>query len=151
MCRKYTMLNLHPAAPWGPKGTWQEVIWQLIESKATGTGVMIHLVTPDLDRGPVVTYCTFPIRGSEFDKRWREIEGKTVAEIKAGEGEENTLFKLIRAEGVKREIPLIIATIKAFSEDKVKVVNSKAIDDSGKEVKRYNLTDDIEKMVRGKG
>ncbi len=31
MCRRYPMLNLHPASPGGPKGTWQEVIWQLIE------------------------------------------------------------------------------------------------------------------------
>ena len=30
MCRRYTIINLHPAQPGGPKGTWQEVIWQLI-------------------------------------------------------------------------------------------------------------------------
>jgi phosphoribosylglycinamide formyltransferase-1 len=150
MCARYTFLNLHPAAPWGPKGTWQEVIWQLIENKATETGIMMHLVTPDLDRGPVVTYCTFPIKGGEFDKRWSEIKGKSVAEIKAKEGEENALFKLVRAEGVQREIPLIIATIKAFSEGKVKVISGKVFDTSGKEVSGYDLTEDIEKMVRSK-
>ena len=32
MCQKYNMINLHPAAPGGPKGTWQEVIWLLIEA-----------------------------------------------------------------------------------------------------------------------
>ncbi len=149
MCAKYTMLNLHPAAPWGPKGTWQDVIWQLIESKAAGTGVMMHLVTPDLDRGPVVTYCAFPIRGGEFDKLWREIEGKSVAEIKAKEGEENSLFNLIRAEGVKREIPLVIATVKAFSEGKVKVTGGRVYDAAGNEVKGYDLTPEIEKMVEG--
>ena len=147
MCGKYTMLNLHPASPWGPKGTWQEVIWQLIVSRATETGVMMHLVTPDLDQGPVVSYCSFPIRGGEFDKLWRDIETKSVADIKAKEGEENALFKLIRAEGVKREIPLIVATIKAFSEGKVKVLNGKVVDVSGKEVKGYDLTGEIEKMV----
>jgi phosphoribosylglycinamide formyltransferase-1 len=46
------MINLHPAAPGGPTGTWQEVIWQLIEGRAVETGVMMHLVTPELDRGP---------------------------------------------------------------------------------------------------
>ena len=30
MCQQYNMINLHPAAPGGPAGTWQEVIWQLI-------------------------------------------------------------------------------------------------------------------------
>lgn len=147
MCARYTLLNLHPATPWGPKGTWQEVIWQLIENKANETGVMMHLVTPVLDRGPVVTYCTFPIRSGKFDKLWREIEGKSVANIQAKEGEQNGLFKLIRAEGVKREIPLIIATIKAFSEGRVRVINGRVLDAESKEVSGYNLTEDIEKIV----
>jgi len=34
MCKKFDMINLHPAAPDGPAGTWQEVIWQLIKEKA---------------------------------------------------------------------------------------------------------------------
>jgi len=42
MCRGYDMINLHPAAPGGPKGTWQEVVWQLIDSRAGETGVMMH-------------------------------------------------------------------------------------------------------------
>ena len=33
MCRRYPMINLHPAAPGGPKGTWQEVIWGLMEEE----------------------------------------------------------------------------------------------------------------------
>ncbi|MDY6916842.1 MAG: formyltransferase family protein, partial [Chloroflexota bacterium] len=44
MCRRYPMVNLHPALPGGPAGTWQEVIWQLIDRKAAETGVMMHLV-----------------------------------------------------------------------------------------------------------
>jgi folate-dependent phosphoribosylglycinamide formyltransferase PurN len=52
MCREYDMINLHPAAPGGPTGTWQEVIWQLMAQNAQETGVMMHLVTPELDRGP---------------------------------------------------------------------------------------------------
>ncbi len=51
MCLKYDMINLHPAAPGGPKGTWQEVTWQLIDNRAEETGVMMHLVTPELDQG----------------------------------------------------------------------------------------------------
>ena len=50
MCQRYNMINLHPAAPSGPTGTWQEVIWQLIGNKARETGVMMHLVTPELDK-----------------------------------------------------------------------------------------------------
>jgi len=57
MCTRFNMINLHPAAPGGPTGTWQDVIWQLIKQRARETGVMMHLVTPELDRGPVVSYC----------------------------------------------------------------------------------------------
>ena len=35
LCRKYPMINLHPAAPEGPVGTWQEVLWSLIRQKAS--------------------------------------------------------------------------------------------------------------------
>ncbi len=73
MCQRYNMINLHPAAPGGPTGTWQEVIWQLIDNKAQETGVMMHLVTPELDKGPPVTYCTFSIKGKSFDRYWNKI------------------------------------------------------------------------------
>ena len=149
MCQRYNMINLHPAAPGGPAGTWQEVIWQLIESKARETGAMMHLVTPELDRGPVVTYCTFPITGEPFDSYRREIEGKSIDEIKRIQGENNTLFRLIREHGLKREFPLIVSTMKAFSQGKVKIVNGKIVDADGKPINSYNLTDDIDKLVEG--
>jgi folate-dependent phosphoribosylglycinamide formyltransferase PurN len=149
MCRRYNMINLHPAAPGGPKGTWQEVIWQLIETKAESTGVMMHLVTPELDMGPPVTYCTFPIRGKPFDKYWQEIEGQSVEEIKKSQGESNRLFKLIRKHGLAREFPLIIATLKAFSQGKVKIKEGKVVDAAGKPIKGYNLTGEIDELVKG--
>src|SRR3990172_8717861 len=34
LCERYDLLNLHPAAPDGPAGAWQEVIWRLIEERA---------------------------------------------------------------------------------------------------------------------
>ena len=49
------------------EGTWQEVIWQLIENDASKTGVMIHLVTPELDKGPPITFYTYLIREESFD------------------------------------------------------------------------------------
>jgi len=150
MCRKYDMLNLHPAAPGGPAGTWQEVIWQLIKTEAKETGAMMHLVTPELDKGPVVTYGTFPIRGNPFDKYWHEIEEFSFDRIKREQGEENLLFKAIRRYGVVRELPLITATIKAFSQGKVRVTPDKqVIDAGGNRLKGYNLTDEINKKVSG--
>lgn len=147
MCQKYRMINLHPATPGGPKGTWHEVIWQLIESRAPESGVMMHLVTPELDRGPVVTYCTYPIRGKPFDQYRQEINEKSLPCIKETPGEDNALFKLIREHGVARELPLIIATIKAFSEGKVKVVAGRVIDAQGKIIRGYDLTNEINGIV----
>jgi len=148
MCRRYNMINLHPAAPGGPAGTWQEVIWQLIDSGAEETGVMMHLVTPELDKGPPVTYCTFPIRGKPFDKYWEEIKGHSIEQIKKRQGENNPLFKLIRQHGLTREFPLIIATLKAFSQGKIKISREKkVVDAEGKSIKGYNLTDEIYKLV----
>ncbi|MDP3879883.1 MAG: formyltransferase family protein, partial [Dehalococcoidales bacterium] len=95
LCRKYDIINLHPAAPGGPTGTWQEVIRQLIANDARQTGVMMHLVTPELDRGPAVAYCTFPIRGEPFDKYWQEIESLK-HDSATKKRAEDSLFKLIR-------------------------------------------------------
>ena len=150
MCQRYNMINLHPAAPGGPTGTWQEVIWQLIACGAQETGVMMHLVTPELDEGPPVTYCTFPIRGKPFDKYWEEIKRQSVEEIKKRQGENNSLFKLIRKQGLAREFPLIISTIKAFSQGKIKITaDKKVVDAEGKPIKGYNLTDEINELVKG--
>ena len=148
MCQRYNMINLHPAAPGGPKGTWQEVIWKLIESKASETGVMMHLVTPELDEGPPVTYCKFTIRGELFDKHWEAIKGLTVKEVKAREGENNPLFKLIRQEGMKRELPLVVTTVKAFSEGQVRIEKGRVVDSKGKIVKGYSLTKEIDEIVK---
>ncbi|GAH20902.1 unnamed protein product, partial [marine sediment metagenome] len=150
MCHRYNMINLHPAAPGGPKGTWQEVIWQLIDNQAEATGVMMHLVTPELDEGPPATYCTFPIRGKPFDRYWDEIKGHPVEEIREREGESNRLFRLIRKHGLAREFPLIISTLKAFGQGKIKITTGKKVVDSkGKPIKGYNLTDEIDKQLKG--
>jgi len=150
MCQRYNMINLHPAAPGGPKGTWQEVIWKLIDSQAGKTGVMMHLATPELDMGPPVTYCTFPIRGKPFDKYWRETAGKTIEEIKKSQGENNHLFRLIRKHGLAREFPLIVSTLKAFSQGKVKITaDKKLVGADGKPIKGYNLSNEIDEQIKG--
>jgi folate-dependent phosphoribosylglycinamide formyltransferase PurN len=146
MCGAYKMINLHPAAPGGPTGTWQEVIRQLIENRASETGVMMHLVTPELDRGPVVTFCTFPLRGKLFDGYWKTAGSPG----KDPEGSaQKDLFCLIREEGFKREFPLIIRTIKSFSEGRVRVEGGRVIDSLGQTIPGYNLTGEIDKLLSG--
>jgi phosphoribosylglycinamide formyltransferase-1 len=147
MCRRYDMINLHPAVPGGPKGSWQEVIWELIENKATESGVMMHLVTPELDSGPVITYCTYSIRGEPFDNLWRELDGRSVAAIKKEEGEKNALFQLIRRHGLAREFPLIVSTLKAFSRGEVKIEAGRLLDRKGRPIAGYNLSHEVNRAI----
>lgn len=154
MCRRYTMLNLHPAAPNGPAGTWQEVIWQLIEQRAEYSGNMMHLVIEELDKGPPVTYSTFPLRGHDFDPLWHDLEarlrGTTLTDIMQREGEQNPLFAKIRQEGARREIPLVIHTVKAFADGDIKLQNRQIITADGIVLREpYCLTDAIEQELRG--
>lgn len=149
MCQRYPMINLHPATPGGPKGTWQDVIWQLMEEGADETGVMMHRVTPRLDEGPPVTYCNFSIRGEPFDRYRDEIKGRSIVAVKEQEGEINPLFREIRRHGLAREFPLIIATIKAFSEGRIRIAGERVIDSDGKPIMGYNLSEEIDKRVKG--
>lgn len=116
LCNRYTIINLHPAKPNGPKGSWQEVIHELIRKKEKDTGIMIHLVTEELDAGPVVTYTTYPIVGDKF--RWDNVnpDNKETKDYQV-------LFNTIREEGVKRELPMIYLTIKKISDGEIEIKN----------------------------
>ena len=121
LCRDLPMINLHPAAPGGPDGTWQDVIWQLIEQGSDHSGVKIHLVTEELDRGPTIAYCRYPIRGQALDDLWKAADQTSVDDLRQRYGEEFTLFKAIRMEGVKRELPLLVETLATVSRGEVQI------------------------------
>ncbi len=147
LCERYDMLNLHPAPPGGPAGIWQDVIWELIESRAEKSGVMMHLAIPEVDAGPPVTYCLYPIRGPDFDPLWAQIEGRSVDEIKASEGEENALFQQIRRHGVARELPLVIETLRAFADGRVRIGDRQLVDAAGRPIQGHDLTPEVERAV----
>ncbi|TET42069.1 MAG: phosphoglycerate transporter [Dehalococcoidia bacterium] len=135
LCRKYNMINLHPAPPGGPTGTWQEVMWTLIQSKAEKAGAMMHLVTRELDRGPAVSYCLFPVRGAPFDSYWEKDD-------------KEALFRLIRQHELAREFPLIISTLKAFSEGSIKIKDGKIVDAQANPIEGYDLSERIGQAVK---
>ena len=151
MCCTYTIINLHPAAPGGPKGTWQEVIWQLIGKGVESTGVTIHLVTETLDEGPPITHCCFPIRTGQFQRLWEEMEEKlktrSLSQVQEEEGENNPLFRQIRQQGVIRELPLLVQTIKWFAKDRIKTTDGEVTVDGRKCPQGLDLTEEIDQII----
>jgi len=151
-CEAFPIINLHPAAPKGPSGSWQEVIWKLIQKRAAETGVMMHLVTKDLDEGPPITFVTFSIKGPNFDHLWEDLDSKlriqSLEQLIETEGESNPLFKEIRREGVRRELPLIVMTLKALSENRVRIEKGRVLDEKGEEIEGICLNDEVEEYLK---
>jgi hypothetical protein len=67
------------------------------------------------------------------------------------EGESNLLFKEIRRQGVRRELPLIVMTLKALSEGKVRIERGKVLDEMGKEIQGICLNKEVEEYLLEKG
>jgi folate-dependent phosphoribosylglycinamide formyltransferase PurN len=139
------LLNMHPAAPGQPAGTWQEVAWKLIEQRVDHGGVRIHLTTELLDEGPIATYCTYPLRGATIDLLWRGVEHRSVDEIRSTDGEANPLFQEIRRRGVARELPLTVETLRAFADGRLRIDDGRVLlADDTRVVSGYDLTPEIE-------
>lgn len=124
LCREHLMINLHPALPDGPAGMWQNVIWELIEKGSDETGAMVHIVTEEVDGGPVLSFCRFSTRGSGLDRLWEQVAGRSVTRVKEEEGEQNALFTKLRQMGLLRERPLIVETLKAISLGEISLGNA---------------------------
>jgi phosphoribosylglycinamide formyltransferase-1 len=151
-CRRFDAVNLHPALPWGPTGTWQEVIWELMQKEAGEQGAMMHLVTPELDRGPPVAYCSFPIRGGDWDPLWERIDGTGLPAVRETEGEDNALFRRIRSEGEARELPLIAHTVGEIAAGRLEIRNKWPYREGKRIESGADLSELIEaEMARGRG
>lgn len=156
LCAERNGINLHPALPNGPKGEWYKVIWQLIQDGAKETGVMMHKVTPELDRGPAVTFCRFPIRGYQFDDLWNQLpkdQEELSRDIRQGllekEKTQRPLHRKIRKHGLTREFPLIIQTAKSFAEGRIRIQGDAILDSSGNPLlDGFDLTRQIDEAVK---
>lgn len=109
---RFTFINDHPALPDGPIGTYQEVIAELIRTRATESGCMMNLVTGDVDRGPAVGFCRYSIRDAANEALWHDVPppDPTSAEI-----QQTALYADIRARGVQRERPFLVETLRALA------------------------------------
>jgi phosphoribosylglycinamide formyltransferase-1 len=141
------LVNIHPALPWGPRGTWQEVIHQLIREHAQEQGIMVHLVTKELDRGPVISYCRFSIRGQGWDPLWEQWRKEIGPDAGREERERHPLFRKIREVGEVRELPLLSGAIRELAYGHI-TIEGKKIRVKGEALEEgMDLTDSIEAAV----
>jgi folate-dependent phosphoribosylglycinamide formyltransferase PurN len=110
---RFQFINDHPALPDGPIGTYQEVISELIRSGARESGCMMNVVTGDVDRGPAVSFCRFPIRDAANEALWASAAALRAAP--QSEIEASTLYANIRQRGVQRERPFLVETLRAIA------------------------------------
>ena len=108
---------------------------------------MIHITTKDLDRGPPASYVSFPIHGQGFDDLWREVSGQDVNILKKQHGEKFTLLQRIRQEGLRRERPLLLETLKALTSGRLRVVNHQVVDAKGAPTAPICLNNEVDHIL----
>ena len=141
----HPILNLHPALPTGPIGTWREVNRELIRTHAEESGVMVHLAIPEVDEGPVAAFCRYSLRGPEFDPLWGALPDPSAMSDDELEGSE--LFARIRATGVSYEQPFLVAALGAFADGRVHAKGAQLLDAAGVPVDAVDVSDNVEQRL----
>jgi len=113
-CERYDIINLHPALPNTYQGTWEDIVRRVAESRDAKYGAMVHICTPELDRGATVSYDEFDIT----DLR-REIVDK------------EELAQAIRDREVEREVPLLMETIRLLVSGEMRIERGRLLDQNG--------------------
>ena len=145
--RAFDLVNIHPALPWGPKGTWQEVIHQLIAEDTHEQGIMVHLVTKELDRGPVISYSRFPIKGEGWDDLWEQWRRDITPDSSLEARESHPLFRKIRLVGEARELPLLSGAIRELAFGNIEVKDKSIWANGELQEGGIDLTEQIEAKV----
>jgi phosphoribosylglycinamide formyltransferase-1 len=143
---RHALLNLHPALPNGPTGTWREVIRQLIKARADESGVMLHRAIPEVDMGPVVAYCRYSLRTADLQSAWGAAEA-TIDALDDAALERTPLFAAIRAAGIVRESPLLVATLAEFTSGRLHAEHGQLLDSSGLPAAPADLTAQVDAIV----
>lgn len=147
---RHPLLNLHPALPGGPAGTWREVIRALIRAHARESGVMLHMAIPDVDAGPVASCCRYALDGPALAPFWAALRPEPGA-LDDAAIEASGLFDAIREEGVRREAPLLLATLAAFADGRLRAEGGRLLDARGAPAAAADLTTEVEALLRGAG
>ncbi len=88
------------------------------------------------------------LRGAAFDPLWRALGSRAAAEVQDAEGEEHPLFREIRRHGAARELPLVVATLRALADGQVRIEGRRVVDAAGRELPGgLDLTAEIDAAV----
>ena len=118
LCNEFRFINLHPALPKGPKGTWVDVIKYLISNNITESGLNAHVVTNKLDSGKSIGYCNFYYGNS--NEEWKEYYELSKNSKKINY-QNLKLFSIIRNQILDREKILLLFVIEEFLKNKHKL------------------------------
>ena len=134
---RFVFINDHPALPDGPIGTYQEVIAELMRTQALDSGCMMNVVTGNVDRGPALSFCRFPIRDELNEAAWEALSGSAIDAATMPEVMAMPLYADIRARGVARERPFLVETLRALADGELELSPRTPLD----------LTDAVERAV----
>jgi len=130
-CRKHTLINLHPALPDTYKGTWEEIVEQVVENGDERYGATVHLCTAELDRGEPLAYDSFETK-----------------KLRSSYSSKDELVKAIRAEELKREAHLLMESIRTIVDGDVVLKEGKVFDRLGQRMKSHPcLAERIDKRL----
>ena len=140
---KRLLLNLHPALPSGPIGTWQDVIHELMRSNVRTSGVMAHLAVPEVDRGPPVTFCSYPLDTQQMmSNLWENYANNDSGTVNSTHKE--LLFDAIRKEGLRRESIFLVATLRRLAQGSINDLDGSLISNHSLPL---DLTQDVEELL----
>ena len=78
---------------------------------------------------------------------YEKLKTSSLDEIKEKEGENEPLFRRIREDGAKRELPLIVSTIRLFADGKVCIRDKRLWCDGKKLDGPYDLSAEVDKAI----
>ena len=147
LVRRYPIINLHPAPPGGPKGTWQQVLWETMRNRLPEAGAQMHLAIEELDEGPPLTYVTFPLQTPEWEPYWKDLQSKVEKQgwetVQKKEGEQEPFFVRLRDRELALEFPLILQTLKTLETGRLQVKDQKVYWDGQWLPKGYCLNEGV--------
>lgn len=130
-CREYDLINLHPALPDTYKGTWEEIVTQVVDNDDGAYGATVHVCSPELDRGSIIAFDSFE-----------------VGPLRPEHDSKDDLVKAVRAVEVQREAPLLMEAIKMIVDKEIVLRRGEVLDPSGKKQEEYSdLSDRVSKVL----